>query len=360
MALGCAHDSLFRNLYVGATEAAEPEEEPLLARARAAEHVLHAIAGANHELLTPGVLCLLGPAEVTASTTIAHWDFAGHAFAMSGACAVLGAAAVVSAPLEAPTILISGAAFALTHGLSALGGADGEIQRLAHANEFKSKFGFDRTELLWSLIPPATLYWHLQPGDTVLELALKAKRGALGLGENPHALGKILRALLNAQPGAAADRAGRLEAAIHKAASDMGVEPMDESLAPAWRVVAAARSGDLALATASSAAAASWQERAASAGARGFDDEIVLVLPSMRARYAREGRSNSTSASGRHGRIGSVGTSIEDADTPRPTSEMCSICLAEKRSYALIPCGHRCRTLPPRPCPRHTTIRTAR
>ena len=84
---------------------------PLLTRERAAEHVLHAIANGRCDLLTPGVLNLLGPAKVEESAeAVASWEFAGHCFLQSGACAVLGAAAVVMAPLEIPTLLFGGAA----------------------------------------------------------------------------------------------------------------------------------------------------------------------------------------------------------------------------------------------------------
>ena len=108
----------------------------MLTRARAAEHVVHAIADARNDLLTPGVLQLLGEAVLAESDTVASWDFAGCTFTMSGACAVLGAAAVVTAPLEAPTLLFGGVAFAISHGLSALSGADAELIRLQHGRRF--------------------------------------------------------------------------------------------------------------------------------------------------------------------------------------------------------------------------------
>ena len=54
---------------------------PLLTRERAAEHVLHAIANGRCDLLTPGVLNLLGPAKVEESAeAVASWEFAGHCF----------------------------------------------------------------------------------------------------------------------------------------------------------------------------------------------------------------------------------------------------------------------------------------
>ena len=73
----------------------------------------------------------------------------------------------VTAPLEIPTLLFGGAAFALTHGISALNGADGELARLQRQEEFRRRFGFDRSQLLWALQPISTMYWYIAPGDTV-------------------------------------------------------------------------------------------------------------------------------------------------------------------------------------------------
>ena len=108
-------------------------DDSLLTPARAAEHVLHAIADARLDLLTPAILRLIVDEELKESTMVASWDYAGFSFTMSGAVAGLGAAAIITAPLEAPTLLFGGAALALSHGLSALGGADAEFERLARA-----------------------------------------------------------------------------------------------------------------------------------------------------------------------------------------------------------------------------------
>ena len=124
---------------------------------------------------------------------------------------------VISAPLEVPTLLFGSTLFTLTHGLSALSGAPAELQRLRRAEQFRSEYGFDRDELLWSLVPPAALYWYLAEGDTVYELAIKAKRGPLGMGDDPRSLAHILTRLLDTEEDSYATKAARLEGAIRRA-----------------------------------------------------------------------------------------------------------------------------------------------
>ena len=82
------------------------DDEPLLTRSRAAEHVLHAIAQARSELITAELLALLGhetSLQEADEAALPSWAFGGHEFVKSGSAAVMGAAAVVTAPLEVPT-----------------------------------------------------------------------------------------------------------------------------------------------------------------------------------------------------------------------------------------------------------------
>ena len=289
----------------------------LLTRSRAAEHVLHAIASGRQDLITHGVLECLGNDAVLeeSETAFSSWTFAGHSFVQSGAAAVLGAAAVVTAPLEVPTLLFGGAALALTHGLSALGGADEELARLANADAFRRQYGFERSELLWSVVPAATLYWYLAEGDTVLELACKAKRGTLGLGEDSQTLGKILRRLMASIPGDAPTRANRLERAIVKSARDMGIDPSSSELAAAWRVVAAMRGQQKDHHT----AAAKEAEASVADQADDFDEMVLVPDPSEEA---------------------AVGQSSQRSE-PAQDSGMCVCCMERLRTHALVPCGHR-------------------
>eukprot|EP00966_Prymnesium_polylepis_P016059 371008-Prymnesium_polylepis.1 len=122
----------------------------LLTPARAAEHALHAIAEGREDLLTPGIWVLMGSAtleDAEPPLSITHWCFGGHTFAKSGTAAALGVAAVVTAPLEIPTLLYGGAALAINQGLSFLTGASEELARAQEEERFRVEYGFARTEL---------------------------------------------------------------------------------------------------------------------------------------------------------------------------------------------------------------------
>ena len=213
----------------------------LLSRKRAAEHVIHAIAEGCEDLITARIMATLGPrTNLERSADLpASWDFGGHTFVMSGAAAALGAAAIITAPLEVPTLLVGGFAFAASHVTSFLGGAQDEVSRVLAAEEFRRTYGIRRDQLRWSVVPAATLFWYLDEGDGVLELALKAKSGSLGLDKvDPARMERVVRRLLEVMPGTAAERAARLSAAIAKSERDMGVPTGDRSLEPA-RLLAA-------------------------------------------------------------------------------------------------------------------------
>jgi hypothetical protein len=178
--------------------AAADKASPLLTRARAAEHVLHAIADAREELLTAALVALVGTATcVQPHPTLAtHWAYGGHWFAKSGAVGVVAAAGVVTAPREAPTLLVGGAAIAVGQGVTLLKGAPGELRRALGEERFMTQFGFKKDELRWSLIPASTRFWYLAQGDSMVELALKAKRGPLGMGSSTAKMGRLLGRVL--------------------------------------------------------------------------------------------------------------------------------------------------------------------
>ena len=323
----------------------------LLTRTRAAEHVLHAIAQARVDLLTPAVLNTLDlSTELRESEVMSSWDFGGHNFIMSGAAAVLGAAAVITAPLEVPTLLLGGAAVAVTHGLSALSGASAELARAAHEADFQRHYGFTRDNLLWSVVPAGVQYWYLAAGDGVLELALKRKAGPLGLGENGSVLGRLLRRLTSLLPGTPAEQGDRLEAAIRKAAADMMMSETDRAFDPAWRVVTAVRAGEL-LETRRTLLRA--QQHAAAAGSAAENGEESDAEADC-AGDDRGGDGGGASGGGGGGHVDGedavlVEHSAHDETPPslpssraKPSARSCIICLENKRTFALVPCGHRC------------------
>jgi hypothetical protein len=285
-------------------------DEPLLTRVRCAEHVLFAIAKGRSDLLSPAIMDLLDMGTELVEESSTSWSFGGHPFFNSGIASTLGAAAVVTAPLEAPTLLLGSAAVAMTHTLSALRDAPGAVLRLNRANEFRRRFGFAREDLLWSLVPVATLYWYLESGDTVFTLAIKAKSGPLGLDEDPAAVGRMLRRLVALAPGDGHSKAVRIEAAIEKSARDMGLESNASCFASAWRVVTALRSGELCVGLREQAAAESGNAINQTAGGSGA------------------------------GSVFSDGA--DEAPRPLTADESCTVCFAAKRTHALIPCGHRC------------------
>jgi len=271
-------------------------EDELLTRERAAEHVLHAIADGAEDLLTHGVTDLLGlDCRLTVSASRpASWDFCGHEFAFSGAAAAIGVAAIMTAPLEAPTLLVGSAVFGASHALSAIMEGPWEVRRRIAAQRFKQAFGFHRELLKWSIIPAATRFWFLAEGDTVLELVLKAKRGVLGMGDNAETTTRLLRRVLSLWPGAPNVQMRRLACAIVKAQTDMGLPADSPTLAPALQVLS-----DL-----------KQQMRVGSSDAA-VDSGSLL--------------------SWAHG-------------TPAAISDrqQCTVCLERPRTHALTPCGHRC------------------
>ena len=66
------------------------------------------------------------------------------------------------------------------------------------------------------------MFWYLQPGDTALELVLKAKRGALGLGSNSAKQKRLVDRLMQLMHGMGHGRSKCLDTAIRKAMRDMG------------------------------------------------------------------------------------------------------------------------------------------
>ena len=112
----------------------------------------------------------------------------------------------------------------------------------------------------------------------------------------------MLRRLVALMPGDdVAAKADRLASAIRKSALDMGEAENDPMFASAWRVEIAVRSGEI----------------------------------GGGATVASSGSSGSASTS--------EATAAAAADfLPSAFGDNCSICLAKKRTHALVPCGHRC------------------
>ena len=273
------------------------DEDALLTRERAAEHVLHAIADGAEDLLTQGVTDLLGlECRLTVSASRpASWDFCGHEFAFSGAAAAIGVAAIMTAPLEAPTLLVGSAVFGASHALSAIMEGPWEVRRRIAAHEFKQAFGFHRELLKWSIIPAPTRFWFLAEGDTVLELVLKAKRGVLGMGDNAETTRRLLRRVLSLWPSGLQMR--RLACAIVKAQTDMGLPADSSTLAPA------------------------------------------LQLLSDLKQQMRVGSSDAADVSVDSGSLLSWAHGTPAAISDR---QQCTVCLERPRTHALTPCGHRC------------------
>ena len=341
---------------------AEPDPAVLLTRQRAAEHVLLAIAEARDDLLTPAILHALGcfTAIATSEDTPHCWDFGGYTFAQSGAVAVLGAAAVVTAPLEVPTLAFGGAAFVASHVSAWLSEQPNEAIREQEQQRFKATYGITRDALRWSLAPPGPRYWYLEPGDTVLELVLKARRGLLGMGEAPEKARRLLRKLLSLLPGTAEERSERLEAAVAKAERDLqslsvhfdleaaeARETLRQQCAQERAAAAAAAAhekpqsddGD----EAQLAADGGWEEVMPMADDDDDEAEACALgggaggggggtLPAGGSSSARcTARSASSAGSGGASSARSGGSSAA-----------CSVCLAHKRTHAVTPCGHRC------------------
>ena len=57
-----------------------------------------------------------------------------------------------------------------------------------------------------SVVPTATAFWDLREGDTVLEFAVKAKRGALGNTLDLHSMRRLLGKLLSLMPNSAREK----------------------------------------------------------------------------------------------------------------------------------------------------------
>ena len=218
------------------------QESELLTRERACEHVIHAIAEAREELLTPKVVSIAGglDTKLQATETGTHWTFGGYVFAMSGTATAVGAAAVVTAPLEVPTLLVGGGVLALWQGVSLAFGAKGELKRMLEEDRFKEEFGFPKGELRWSVIPAGTRYWYLQEGDTMLELVLKAKRGLFGFDSSTRKQKRLLEALCACTPDDP-QLPARIDAAVSKAASDLGTQSKDGMFQPACAIAESLR-----------------------------------------------------------------------------------------------------------------------
>lgn len=412
--------------------AAEDPDASLLTQARAAEHVLSAIANGRVDLLTHGVIETLGCAtRLDIAEGGLSWEYGGHVFLSSGAASFAGAALVATAPLEAPTLLLGSTMFALAHGFSALASAPEEYARLQRAHHFRQRYGFARDQLLWSLMPASTLFWYLQPGDTVYELAIKAKRGPLGLYDDDELLTSMLTTLYTIDDVgdgvyACRSKLQRLERAIQKSAADMHVSLSDDCLQPAWRLFERERNTVLLPASMSTVGDQAHLDGRSDGGGDGGDDDEVWVeevaaedesaaalapIPSSggnavcvdtcthagvntasskqlapfdAAVSATEAAAGADAAAARASAVEpsppspsqpspadeewhSVGapskassvSDWEDVDVPveddaesissddglkaaATGEDECAICLAAKRTHALLPCGHRC------------------
>lgn len=191
---------------------------------------MHAIAQAREDLLTAPVLSLLGMVrlrDAEGPLGLTHWDFGGFKFAKGETAAAIGAAAIITAPIEAPTLLVGSAALAVSQGVAFLAGVPGEVARAQEEERFREEFGIAKGDLKWSVVPASSLFWYLAAGDSVLELTLKAKRGPLGFGRNDAKMKRLLERALNLLPQAAVIKAQLLGSAIAKAAAEMGRPPED-------------------------------------------------------------------------------------------------------------------------------------
>ena len=277
----------------------------LLARERAAEHIIFAIAHGREDLITNGVLQVMGAyTKLERSEQLPAWEFGDFTFAMSGTVAALGAAAVVTAPLEIPTLFFGSAAYTATHVLSALMSTGAEVRRVLAEDEFRRAYGIARDSLEWSLLPAATLFWYLSDGDTVLEMALKAKRGPLGLGSNHDVCARVLGRLFALLPGSVDEKCSRLQGAVEKAQSDMGLAPSDPTFAPAAALLRSL-TPSLTPSLAPGWGPAAGVAAVATPAGMVTDDDLQ---PTGRAGHDRT----------------------------------CSVCLEASRTHAVTPCGHRC------------------
>ena len=59
-------------------------------------------------------------------------------------------------------------------------------------------------------MPTAAAFWDLRDGDTVLEFAVKAKRGRLGNSPDPDVMRRLLTVLLSRIPSSAREKQTRL------------------------------------------------------------------------------------------------------------------------------------------------------
>lgn len=231
---------------------------------------------------------------------------------MSGTAAALGVAGVVTAPMEAPTLLVGGTALAVSQGISFLSGASGEMARAMEEERFQQRYGFPKGELKWSVLPVGACFWHLAAGDGALELILKAKRGPLGLGSNAAKLERLLRATLRPTGEDAPHMAARVEVAVQKAEADCAGNGLRPALEPATRFARELRDGPR------------WPSWVAAPVAG-----VVVAEP-----------------------IGEVDPRLPLAASGQPfgaapTSASaegwaCALCLDGRHTHALVPCGHKC------------------
>ncbi|KAL1511265.1 hypothetical protein AB1Y20_006073 [Prymnesium parvum] len=194
---------------------------------RAANHILCAIQDGRDDLLTAGVFrcCAIDTAITGISAT--HWDFGGHAFI--GAKAALGLAAVGA--LVPSTHLAVGMYVVATNSASSIknaimGGAAAARKRMkAHDEAFYQALGFSREQLLGvRVIPTAAAFWDLREGDTVIEIAVKAKRGRLGNSLDSCIMHRLLVKLVGLLPCSACEKQARLDQALVRCAEAMKLQ----------------------------------------------------------------------------------------------------------------------------------------
>ena len=130
------------------------QDHDLLPRDRASLHLLHAIAEANDNLITAGIVARVGwDTELIAPTgMMPQWEFGGHQFVQSGAALSFGAVVAVTAPLSLPSNAVAAGGLAAANGVSLVLGARGEVARSLMQEEFLRRYGLRKEELKWSVV----------------------------------------------------------------------------------------------------------------------------------------------------------------------------------------------------------------
>ena len=179
-----AVSSTEEQVLVPAAAAAVVDATSFLDGPRAASHILCAIKEGRDDLLTEGVFRSCPTDTVLTGISATHWDFGGHNFVGAKAAVGLGAMSA----LGTNAFVAAGAYIVAVNSASALknavlGGAHSAKQRVLSKDlDFQRACGIRREELRGSsVVPLAAGFWDLREGDTVLDFALKAKRGRLGL-----------------------------------------------------------------------------------------------------------------------------------------------------------------------------------